>query len=154
MLSSCSLVGSAAAGGGVAVAEAIVLVTLLLLLILAGSCGAGALFTILPSFSTLRWSRGGGTGFVAAAIGVVAVPFTPLCCNKNRPSPPPRPQAFVVLVGLISWPHALYLRRILRRCLFALDEVVRDVDGALLVHVDGALLGVEGHAHETVITYL
>lgn len=28
----------------------------------AGNCGAGALFTNRPSFSILRWSRGGGAG--------------------------------------------------------------------------------------------
>lgn len=82
ILSSCSLVGSASATGVVGTTVGILL---LLLLILAGSWGAGVLFTILPSFSTLRWSLGGGggtAGFGGGAvdwIGVVAVPFSPLC---------------------------------------------------------------------------
>lgn len=63
MLSSCSLVGSATTGTGTATGVAVML--LLLLVILAGSWGAGALFTRRPSFSIFRWSLGGGTGLVA-----------------------------------------------------------------------------------------
>lgn len=61
MLSNCSRVGSVTIdvllppiGGAL---------MLLLLIVLAGSWGAGALFTSRPSDSIFRWSLGGGTGF-------------------------------------------------------------------------------------------
>lgn len=90
ILSNCSLVGSTTAVGVVtAVGRDVVLVFALLLLgKRAGTCGAGALFTKRPSFSILRWSRGGGAGFVAVTCVVsgeetrggvwVMDPFTPL----------------------------------------------------------------------------
>lgn len=53
-------------------------VMLLLLLILAGSWGAGALFTSLPSFSILRWSLGGGTGLeFGVSAGMATLPLRP-----------------------------------------------------------------------------
>lgn len=56
MLSSCSLVGGSVEGAVVVVAMAGVAVVILLLLfvIRAGSWGAGALLTSLPSFSIFR----------------------------------------------------------------------------------------------------
>lgn len=90
ILSNCSLVGSTTAVGGVTVAggDVVVVLTVLLLGRRAGTCGAGALFTKRPSFSILRWSRGGGAGFVAVTCvvsgdetrgGVWAMdPFKPL----------------------------------------------------------------------------
>lgn len=57
MLSNCSTVGCTAPDVG---AAATVVVPL------AGTCGAGALFTSRPSFSMRRCSRGGGIGTCTA----------------------------------------------------------------------------------------
>lgn len=93
MLSSCSLVGSVTVVG-VDGSAVVVAVILLLFVIRAGNWGAGARFTILPSFSIFKWSRGGGTGLPGVVefvcwIGVdgvvvvaIAVPFTPLYKKK------------------------------------------------------------------------
>lgn len=69
MLSSCSFVGSVLLLWPIGVAAIVA--------VLAGTWGAGALFTRRPSCSMRRWSLGGGTGFAAT-------PLTPGCKTAKQ----------------------------------------------------------------------